>query len=389
MSYFPGYDIHNKLPYAEHFNLSMQRELSKSTVLTLAYVGTEGHRLISQQEVNPGDAALCMSLAAQGAGCGPNGEQNTYTVGAQTIYGTRDKLLNPNVCASPNGPTLCYGYGNTLTTLSANSVYHAGEVTVERRAGDLTLLAAYTLAKGLDNSSGFNDLINFTNPRLSRGLSSTDVHHNFVVSYIWALPFDKAFRGLPRRLTQGWQLQGITRLSTGFPIQMNQGNPVSGPLCAQSDPTTGDPLCVGDASMVGSPSTDMPNLVGPVHKYNPRSTPGTYTYFSQSAFTATACALTYPVGQPNGVLTGTDCGSFGTANRRFFHGPGFNNTDLGIQKVIPITEAKSFEIRGEFFNIFNHAQFNNPSGDISSDTFGNVTSARPMRIGQLSAKFIW
>jgi Carboxypeptidase regulatory-like domain len=398
MSYFPGYDIHNKLPYAEHFNLSIQRELSRSTVLTLAYVGTEGHRLISQQEVNPGDAALCMALTAQGAldqatgtiGCGPNQEQDFYSLGAQTVYGTRDKLLNPNLCPTPNGPTLCYGFGNTLTTLSANSVYHAGEVTVERKAGDVTLLAAYTLAKALDNSSGFGDLVNFANPRLSRGLSSTDVHHNFVVSYIWELPFDKAFGGLPKRLTRGWQLQGITRFSTGFPIQMNQGNPVSGPLCAQSDPTTGDPLCVGDASMTGSPSTDMPNLVGPVHIHNPRATPGTWTYFDQSAFTATACALTYPNGPTNpGVLAGTDCGSFGTANRRFFHGPGINNTDLGIQKVIPITEAKSFEIRGEFFNIFNHAQFTNPSGDISSSSFGNITSARPMRIGQLSAKFIW
>ena len=54
-NFFPGYDIHNKLPYAEHFNLSIQRELSKSTVLTLAYVGTEGHRLITQRDANPGD----------------------------------------------------------------------------------------------------------------------------------------------------------------------------------------------------------------------------------------------------------------------------------------------------------------------------------------------
>ena len=60
MSYFPGYDIHNRLPYAEHFNFSIQRELSKSTVLTIAYVGTEGHRLIAQTEANPGDAALCI-----------------------------------------------------------------------------------------------------------------------------------------------------------------------------------------------------------------------------------------------------------------------------------------------------------------------------------------
>ena len=66
-------------------------------------------------------------------------------------------------------------------------------------------------------------------------------------------------------------------------------------------------------------------------------------------------------------MTGADCGSFGTANRRFFHGPGINNTDLGLSKMIPVNEAMHFEIRGEFFNIFNHAQFNNPAGDISNE----------------------
>jgi hypothetical protein len=385
MSYFPGYDIHNKLPYAEHFNLSIQRELSKSTVLTLAYVGTEGHRLISQVEANPGNAALCEQLTAQGyadgatTGCGPNAEQDTFTLGANTVYGTRNTFLNPNYC--PGAQSLCFGFGNTLTSLVANSIYHSGEVTVERKAGDVTFLAAYTLAKAIDNSSGFGDLINFQNAKLSRGLSSSDVHQNFVVSYIWEMPINRIFHGMPR-LTKGWQLQGITRFSSGFPIQMGDSNPSA--LCTQFDPVTNAPLCVGDASLTGSPSTDMPNVVGPVHIRNPRSTPGTWTYFDQSAFTATACALS-----STGVLIGSDCGRFGTANRRFFHGPGFNNTDLGITKVIPVTESKSFEIRGEFFNVFNHAQFLNPSGDISSSTFGQITNARDPRIGQVSAKFVW
>jgi len=382
MSYFPGYDIHNRLPYAEHFNFSIQRELSKSTVLTLAYVGTEGHRLISQSEANPGDAALCIQLAAEG--CGPNAEQNTFTVGSNTIYGTRDQLLNPNYCKEAQ--SLCYGYGNTFTKLIANSSYNSAEVTVERRAGDVTLLAAYTFAKALDNASGFNDLVNFVNPKLSRGLSSTDVHHNFVVSYIWELPFNRIFHGLPR-LTKGWQLQGITRFATGFPIQMGDANPIDPTQANAAQLCPGlalqNPLpCQGDSSLAGSPSTDMPNVVGPVHIHNPRDTPGTYTYFDQSAFVATNCYFI-------GTTPSPDCGTFGTANRRFFHGPGINNTDLGITKRIPITEAKFFEIRGEFFNIFNHAQFFNPSGDISNGSFGNVTNAHDPRIGQVSAKFVW
>jgi len=388
LSYFPGYDVHNSLPYAEHFNFSIQRELSKSTVLTLSYVGTEGHRLIAQTEANPGDPALCEQLAAQGAGCGPNAEQNTFTVGANTIYGTRDRLLNPNTCDgttglnSPTGQTLCFGFGNTFTKLVANSVYHSGQMTVQGKAGDVNFLAAYTIAKAIDDSSAFGELINFSNAKLSRGLSSTDVHQNFVVSYVWEMPINRFFHGLPR-LTKGWQLQGITRFSSGFPVQMSDGNPSS--LCTQFDTTTNPPtpLCQGDASLTGSPSTDMPNLVGPIHIHNPRDT-ADHTYFDQSAFTATACGLS-----STGVLLGTDCGLFGTANRRFFHGPGINNTDLGLSKMIPINEAMHFEIRGEFFNIFNHAQFNNPTGDISNSNFGNVTSANAARIGQVSAKFVW
>ena len=384
LSYFPGYDVHNRLPYAEHFNFSIQRELSRSTVLTLSYVGTEGHRLIAQTEANPGDPALCKQLTAQGytdassggIGCGPNLEQDTFTLGANTVYGTRDTLLNPNYC--PAAGSLCFGFGNTFTKLVANSVYHSAEVTLERKAGDVTFLAAYTLAKAIDDSSAFGELINFSNAKLSRGLSSTDVHQNFVVSYVWEMPFHRIFHSLPR-LTKGWQLQGITRFATGFPVQMGEGNPIQAgsPLCPSNE-------CAGDASLTGSPSTDMPNLVGPIHIHNPRATPGTFTYFDQSAFTGTVCSLT-----PAGVLTGADCGLFGTANRRFFHGPGFNNTDLGMTKIIPLNEAMHFEIRGEFFNIFNHAQFSNPSGDISSSTFGNITSARDPRIGQVSAKFVW
>jgi hypothetical protein len=386
MSFFPGYDIHNQLPYAEHFNLSIQRELSRSTVLTLAYVGTEGHRLIEQEDVNPGNAALCMQLNALGAadasnpsagGCGPQGEQDTYTLplgaplgvgcnanllpnpGPSTqncVYGTRNFLLKNNFCPESGG--LCFGNANTLTHLAANSIYHSGQVTIERKAGDVTLMASYTLAKAIDNSSAFNDLVNFSNPRLSRGLSDTDVHHNFVASYIWAIPFDRAFRGGPKRLTQGWQLQGIVHLSTGFPVQLNEPNE--------------------DASLSGSSSTDMPNLVGPVHLLNPHDS-SNHLVFDPSAFALNTC----------NSPTDPGCGTFGTANRRFFHGPGINQFDMGLTKTIPITESMAFELRGEFFNIFNHTQFSGVDGSIDDAAFGTATGARLPRIGQLSAKFVW
>jgi len=80
---------------------------------------------------------------------------------------------------------------------------------------------------------------------------------------------------------------------------------------------------------------------------------------------------------------------FEDLNRRFFHGPGFNNTDFGFLKRTQIKGNYAFDLRIEFFNIFNHAQFANPGGDISSQNFGIVTNARDPRIGQVSAKFYW
>jgi len=254
---------------------------------------------------------------------------------------------------------VCFGNNNTNTLTTANSIYNSGQISVERKANDVTFLVAYTFAKGLDDSSAFNDLVNFVNPKYSRGLSSTDITHNFVASYVWAMPFDRAFGNAPKRLTQGWQLQGITRFSTGFPIQLNQGN--------------------GDYTLWGSSSTDMPNRVGPVEIVNPRkpnpncpTTDGTGCYFLPGAF-----------------AVNTEPGTFGTANRRFFHGPGFNNTDFGLLKHTVIKENLAFDVRMEFFNIFNHAQFMNPGGNISNPSFGIISSARDPRIGQFSLKFYW
>jgi hypothetical protein len=381
MNFFPGYNTHNKLSYAEHFNLSIQRELTKSTVLTLAYVGTEGHHLITQQEANPGSAATCLNLEATQAydatkstptspvfGCGPGQENDVFNTLAAApcgaaynpgcVYSTKQSLNSPNFCSGAT-PQVCFGTGNTNTLTAANSIYNAAQITVERKANDFTFLAAYTFAKGLDDSSAFNDLVNFSNAKISRGLSSSDITHNFVASYVWLMPFDRVFAKAPKRLTQGWQMQGITRFATGFPIQMNEGN--------------------DDVSLADSSATDMPDRVGPVVIVNPRksnpncpSTDGTGCYFLPSAF-----------------AFNTTPGTFGTSNRRFFHGPGFNNTDFGILKRTTIHENYAFDLRLEFFNIFNHAQFKNPSGNINDSTFATVTSARDPRIGQASLKFYW
>ncbi len=342
----PGYDIHNHVPYAEHYNFTLQRSLSKDTVLSLAYVGTQGHRLISETESNPGNPALCLSLRGTGvlAGtpeCGPFGELGTYTRPDGTVInGTR----------GPLGPN--FG-SNGFTSNIANSNYNSLQISVERKAADFTFLAAYTYSKAMDDSSGFGEWINFMNYNLSRALSAFDQTHNFVVSYNYAVPLDRAFRSLPKRLTEGWSLNGITRFASGFPISISQS---------------------GDRSLTGTSGVDAPNFVGGLVINDPRNAGADGVpneYFNRSAFTSESL------------------GGVGNANRRFFHGPGLNNFDFGLHKDTKIRESMAVQFRAEFFNIFNHTQFTNPSGNYASSLFGVVTSARDPRIGQLSLKFLW
>src|SRR5216684_4430683 len=167
IQYSPGYDIHNRMPYAEHYNFSIQRELSRSTVLTLAYVGTQGHKLISQYDADPGNAGLCQHLNAIGAtdlttsspGCGPYSENDIFQLpDGSKVYSTRN-YLSDNYC--PTSSTLiCFSQSNSFTQNSANSNYNSFQASLERRASDVTFLLAYTYAKALDDSSNFNDFMN-------------------------------------------------------------------------------------------------------------------------------------------------------------------------------------------------------------------------------------
>jgi hypothetical protein len=211
----------------------------------------------------------------------------------------------------------------------------------------------------MDNASSFTTM-NFSNFRLSRALSTWDSTHNFVASYNYSVPFDRISDALPKRLTQGWTINGITRFATGFPIGISQS---------------------GDRSLTGAGGVDHPDFVGGlVITQDVRNTPN-HTYFNKSAFVSEGTSTT----TANGGL-----GVQGTANQRFFHGPGINNFDLGLQKATRVRENMSVQFRAEFFNAFEHAQFGNPSGSFTSSNFGRVTSTRSLgRIGQMSLKFLW
>lgn len=342
----PGWDTGNKTPYAEHYNFTIQRSIGKTALTSLGYVGTQGHHLIGEAEANPGDAKLCLSLRGSGvmAGtpqCGRYGESTVYTKPDGTIVnGTRDIL----------GPA--FG-SNQYSRSFANSNYNSFQASLQKKAADLTVVVGYTFSKSIDDTSSYSGWVNFTNYRLSRSLSTFDLTHNFVVSYAYQVPFDRAFRALPKRMTQGWSVNGITRFATGLPVTIGQG---------------------GDWSLTGTNGVDIPNYIGGLVFSDPRGAGADgklHEYFNKSAFTP----------ETLGVV--------GDSSRRFFHGPGSENWDLSVHKDTKLLETMTLQIRAEFFNALNHANFYGPSGYYNSSSMGLVSGAGPGRIGQLAMKFLW
>ncbi len=357
----PAFNNRNRLPYAENYEVSLQRQLTSSDLLTVSYVGTQGHRLLSSQSANPGIPSLCLQL--QSVGCGPGGENNIYTAADGTVTaGTRGPFSAPYRNTPVPGAGFIVPFGNDSYFITiGNSVYNSAQVNWRHTTGNLQVLLGYTYSKSIDDSSGYGEQINPYNPRLSRGLSAFDSTHNFVISYNYRLPFDKIETA--KALTHGWEISGVTSFSTGLPITLAE---------------TDDRALTGTG--FGGPivlPVDTPNFSGgSVGKTDPRNNPNHYFFniqnFSQSAI-----------------------GVEGNANRRFFHGPGINNWNMAIKKITPIRESLSLEFRAELFNVFNHAQFVNPSGLVPGPlgtsaspltNFGQVTVARDPRLAQLGLK---
>jgi hypothetical protein len=354
--YVPGYYNHNKTQMAEHYNVSLQRQLDKATVLNVAYVGTQGHHIQHGEDLIWGDSALCQSLAA--AGCGPGGEGGVYTQGGQTFYGTftgaiNNQAISQNYHNSSGGPVVAFAQATYLQN-SGNSNYNSLQVSVERRARDLTYLVSYTYAKSLDNYSAKWDP---RDPERAYGLSSFDMRHNLVMSYNWELPFNRWLGS--NRITTGWHITGISRFNTGVPISVKSG---------------------GDIAETNL-GLDYPTQIGSIHRLNPRDDPH-QQYFSTSAFAQNLINC-------GGSASYETCGVTGSAKQFGFNGPGAINTDLGLQKDTKITESTALNMRFEMFNVFNHANFTSVVGNANSDQFGQATNTQPGRIGQISAKFIF
>jgi hypothetical protein len=201
-----AWDPNFKLGRVQQWNFNIQRELPGSAVITVAYAGTHGTRLMEK-----------------------NFNFNTAPPGPYT---------NPrNLRPYPQ-------YNNTLITDSHGWLrYDSLQVKAERRAArGLYLLAAYTYSKAYTNGLSqeitgdpgqiFYPLNPY--PNADKGLASTDLRNNFTLSYLYQLPFGKGqkyfstLNGFGQALIGGWQVNGITILHTGFPLGMTTATNQSG-----------------------------------------------------------------------------------------------------------------------------------------------------------------
>jgi Carboxypeptidase regulatory-like domain/TonB dependent receptor len=350
ISGIPGYNIHNHTPYTEEWSVSIERQAGPKTVFDATYVGSATHRERVLIAENPGNPALCLSLSQPSdvmfgtLTCGPFGEDTVYyPASGGVVDGTRQQL----------GPD--FG-SNALQSNIGDANYNALELSARHTAGRLEFDASYTYGKSMDQSSNIGEEVNPFNPDLSYAISSYDIKHNLVVSYDYQLPFDQFFH--PSRLTRGWSLSGISHFSTGFPVKMINN---------------GDNSLIGtNPNGVNNSSIDEPDYDGGPLEINKNPRNHGNNYFSTTAFSMNA------LGEP------------GTSKRRFFYGPGQDNYDMAVAKILPFTESKNLLFRAEAFNVFNHAQFFGAQavdGNIGSSTFGQVTSAASPRILQGALEF--
>ena len=163
----PYFYYRNSVPYTENYMLSIQRQITKDALLTVSYVGNQGHHLLVMVPTNLGNPALCLSLsqpnqvAPGSATCGPFGEDGTYTsASGKVVTGTRPNL-GPNF-----GPI-------TAQKTIGNSNYNALEVELPfTPTARSTILLAYTYSKSIDQASNIGEQINPLNESLTRVISS-------------------------------------------------------------------------------------------------------------------------------------------------------------------------------------------------------------------------
>jgi len=303
--------------YAQSWSAGIQTNIPAAMVLEVNYLGTKGTRLDVQ--VNPNQAPPGSPLTS---------EQRTL-IGNAT--------------------------GFTYDTPVGNSIYHAGQVRLNRRfrsgfSGNLQ----YTFAKSIDDSStlgGAGNTIaqNFYNLSAERGLSSFDRRHNLSSTFILTSPVGGpkgllANRGALTSTLTGWTVTGNITYQTGTPLTARV-------LGNQSDTAGTGNFGSGRASATGLPVDSGSG------------------FFNLAAFTVPAP------------------GQYGNAGRNTIPGPNTFSMNASLQRTMAISERVRLQVRMDANNVLNHGNITNFGTVVNSINYGVPTSAAGMRSLTLTLRF--
>jgi hypothetical protein len=346
--------------------VALDREISRNTIVSLQYAGAHGHDLFTLPNINrPGSAAFFLPAPQPAVG--------RVNIGLNTPFGTN---LSPIFFLRNEGRSNFNAFIADLT----NSTW---------QTNGLSFTARYRWSKALDDVSSFfgnnfgtfggtftPNLLSPFDPDNDYGPSDFDVRHRFISSVVWEVPYNWFDTGCcggdgwRKWLLAGWAATGIFNFQTGFPFNVFDCGGALTPETPCPRALIASGVDLGDIrSGSGSdiPDATIPNRFNFIGAGNFQLiTPGTTTPINP---------LVFPPFPPN------------TLGRNFFRGPNFWNIDLGVYKRFRFTEETSIQIRGEFYNIFNHSNLFVPLGvDIGSNNFVPAFKSG-RRIIQLGARF--
>jgi len=327
------WDANVRPAVANQWNLTIQRQITPTSTLTVGYVG----------------------------------QRSTHLVVATPYF---QKVLNADGTVSPTrylegNPALLADIGQISGTSSiGNQDYDALQVTFAKRISQgLQFTAWYTWSKCLTNSIGYYGqggqadnasayFQNIYNIRAEWGECGYDATHNFVANSVYSLPFGRGqrFGGTMNKAADlvvgGWTAGGILSLHSGFPITVN-GTDVSGTTARAARAN-----CIAPAVVYGSQD----------------ATQGGYQWFNPADFAQAAA------------------GTFGNCGVSTLRGPGLHTLDFNVAKYFSITERQRLELRGEFINLTNSTILNSPTRGVGT-TLGLLQSSQGARNVQIALKY--
>jgi Carboxypeptidase regulatory-like domain len=346
----------------QQWNLTIQQQLWKNWVLEAGYVGSKGTRLRSTYD--PDQATLATPqhpVVLPGVTC--NGATPCKIVDSTVENaGARAPFLPLSPAAYESFAPNSDSHYNSLQ-LSLAHHYSKG----------LYWQTGYTYSKSIDDVSTasvafdtrFNDQ---NNPRDSRGLSDFDRRHRFVSSWVYELPFFSHAGGATQKALGGWEASGVITLQSGSPFTpIDSGG--------------------GSAYALSSPNLATPNFAPGFNCAN------ALTHGSMSArLTNWANPNAYTPDPKLPLSTGglSDATGYGAAPRNCIIGPPQKNVDFTLGKTFRVSENQTLRFRADFFNLFNHPSFANPSAtDVESpSSFTQITSVvGTPRLIQFSLKY--